>query len=153
MLASSPWHIINQIQVLKLNTYGSSIGNPGLSGFGGLFQNSHGHQTLGYYGWCGFTTKVNVELFSIYEGLKLVWCLVTPTFYVNQIPYLLFNLFSKGSIIIILMLPLPRRFVPCQIFLGNCDFNQGYLESLRRLVRVPQIRLVNLTRRLVKVQR
>lgn len=59
--------------VVKLNVDGSSIGNPGPSGFGGLIRNSNGEWLFGFYGSCGFTTNVNAELHAIDHGLRSTW--------------------------------------------------------------------------------
>lgn len=58
---------------VKLNVDGSSIGNPGRSGYGGLLRNTHGEWLLGFSGSCGLTTNITAELFAIAAGLNLAW--------------------------------------------------------------------------------
>ncbi|KAK2424386.1 TMV resistance protein N [Trifolium repens] len=48
--------------VIKVNVDGSSIGNSGLSGFGGLLRNTFGGWITGFSGSCGFTSNINVEI-------------------------------------------------------------------------------------------
>lgn len=98
-----PWYMVNQIATLhgvlhdvygknpvtkgtrqvtwsspppdfvKINVDGSSLGNPGRSGFGGVIRNSHGEWIMGFSGFCGVTTNINSELMAIQVGLKLAW--------------------------------------------------------------------------------
>lgn len=55
-----------------LNVDGSSLGNPGPAGFGGLARNPDGGWIFGFTGHIGFS-EVLAELLGIYNGLKLVW--------------------------------------------------------------------------------
>ncbi|KAK2370222.1 TMV resistance protein N [Trifolium repens] len=55
------WHPPPE-NVIKVNVDGSSIGNPGLSGFSGLLRNTFGGWIPGFSGSCGFTSNINVEL-------------------------------------------------------------------------------------------
>lgn len=57
----------------KLNVDGSSLGNPGRSGFGGIIRNWQGEWCTGFSGFCRFTDNLNAELLAIYQGLKLAW--------------------------------------------------------------------------------
>lgn len=59
---------------LKLNTDGSSRGNPGPSSFGGLIRDSKGRWLCGYMGKMegGLYTSLEAEMWSIYNGLHLV---------------------------------------------------------------------------------
>ncbi|KAK2405415.1 hypothetical protein QL285_054655 [Trifolium repens] len=56
-----------------LNVDGSSIGNPGVSGFGGLIRNSDGAWVHGFYGNLGVSNILHAELMAIYKGLLLAW--------------------------------------------------------------------------------
>ncbi|KAF7834434.1 reverse transcriptase [Senna tora] len=56
---------------IKLNTDGSSIGNPGPVGVGGLFRDSDGRWLLGFSGSIGYQTNMFAELNAIKHGLAL----------------------------------------------------------------------------------
>ncbi|GAU30888.1 hypothetical protein TSUD_15740 [Trifolium subterraneum] len=56
-----------------LNVDGSSIGNPGISCFGGLIRNADGAWVHGFFGNLGFTNILHAELLTIYKGLLLAW--------------------------------------------------------------------------------
>ncbi|GAU31243.1 hypothetical protein TSUD_149290 [Trifolium subterraneum] len=56
-----------------LNVDGSSIGNPGISGFGGLIRNSDGAWVHGFVGNIGHSNILHAELLAIYHGLVLAW--------------------------------------------------------------------------------
>jgi ribonuclease HI len=56
-----------------LNVDGSSIGNPGISGFGGLIRNTDGGWVHGFFGNLGHTNILHAELMAIYKGLLLAW--------------------------------------------------------------------------------
>ncbi|KAK9285069.1 hypothetical protein L1049_024254 [Liquidambar formosana] len=58
---------------LTLNTDGSSLGNPGYAGAGGLIRNSMGVWLKGFYRHIGRTTSVCAELWAIRDGLQLAW--------------------------------------------------------------------------------
>ncbi|KAJ9540640.1 hypothetical protein OSB04_027146 [Centaurea solstitialis] len=62
--------------LLKLNTDGSSRGNPGPSSFGGLIRDCRGRWVLGYMGNMsvngGTYTAVHAEIWSIFKGLCLI---------------------------------------------------------------------------------
>lgn len=66
------WHPLSS-ETVKLNTEGSSLGNPGNSGYGGLIRNSCGEWLLGLSGRCGFTSNLNAELHAISHGLDIAW--------------------------------------------------------------------------------
>jgi ribonuclease HI len=59
--------------VIKVNVDGSSIGNPGPSGFGGLLRNTFGGWITGFAGSCGFTSNINAELQAISHDLDIAW--------------------------------------------------------------------------------
>ncbi|GAU21723.1 hypothetical protein TSUD_328480 [Trifolium subterraneum] len=54
-----------------LNVDGSSIGNPGISGYGGLIRNADGAWIHGFFGNLGVTNILHAELMAIYKGLLL----------------------------------------------------------------------------------
>ncbi|KAK1412626.1 hypothetical protein QVD17_34022 [Tagetes erecta] len=57
---------------LKLNTDGSSLGNPGQSSYGGLIRNECGGWVCGYVGNIGFDTSLSSEVWGIMMGLRLI---------------------------------------------------------------------------------
>ncbi|KAD6119673.1 hypothetical protein E3N88_10944 [Mikania micrantha] len=57
---------------LKLNTDGSSLGNPGPSSYGGLIRNDHGDWVCGYMGYIGFDSSLASEIWGIMMGLRLI---------------------------------------------------------------------------------
>jgi ribonuclease HI len=57
-----------------LNVDGSSIGNSGVSGFGGLIRNADGAWVHGFFGNLGVTNNIlHAKLMAIYKGLLLAW--------------------------------------------------------------------------------
>ncbi|PNY17625.1 ribonuclease H [Trifolium pratense] len=54
-----------------LNVDGSSIDNPGISGFGGLIQNCNSAWIYGFAGYIGFSNILHAELMAVYHGLTL----------------------------------------------------------------------------------
>ena len=56
---------------LKLNTDGSSLGNPGLAGGGGLIRNEEGGWVAGFTRKIGITTSFLAKLWALRDGLKL----------------------------------------------------------------------------------
>lgn len=56
---------------VKLNVDGSSLRNPGPSGYGGVIRNKNG--LIGFSGYCGITTNLNAKLLAIAQGLHLAW--------------------------------------------------------------------------------
>ena len=55
----------------KLNSDGSSLGNPGKAGGGGIICNHHGEWVCGYARAIGHTTSVAVELWALRDGINL----------------------------------------------------------------------------------
>ena len=55
----------------KLNTDGSSLGNPGLAGGGGVIRNHIGDWVGGFSRAIGITTSVQAELRALKDGLNL----------------------------------------------------------------------------------
>lgn len=62
-----------QEHFIKLNVDGTSLGNPGRSGFGGIFRNRHGEWLLGFSGFCDFNTNLKAELMAISQELEIAW--------------------------------------------------------------------------------
>ncbi|GAU50646.1 hypothetical protein TSUD_333850 [Trifolium subterraneum] len=56
-----------------LNVDGSSIGNPGVSGFRGLIRNSDGAWVQDFIGNIGFSNILHAELLAVCHGLALAW--------------------------------------------------------------------------------
>ena len=52
-----------------LNVDGSSLGNPGVSGFGGLIRNDDGAWIRGFARNIGFSNILHAELMAMYHGL------------------------------------------------------------------------------------
>ncbi|GKU92594.1 hypothetical protein SLEP1_g6302 [Rubroshorea leprosula] len=57
--------------VIKLNTDGSAITNPGAAGAGGVFRDELGNWLLSFYCSIGFTTSLSAELWALRNGLRL----------------------------------------------------------------------------------
>jgi ribonuclease HI len=58
---------------IKINVDGSTFGNPGNAGFGGLLRNNRGNWIHGFSGSCGRATNLLAELSAIWKGLQLAW--------------------------------------------------------------------------------
>jgi hypothetical protein len=56
-----------------LNVDGSSIGNHGISGYGGLLRTADGAWVHGFFGNLGVTHVLHAELMTIYKGFLLAW--------------------------------------------------------------------------------
>jgi hypothetical protein len=52
---------------------GSSIGGPGVSGFGGLIWNSYGVRVHGFASNIRFSNILHAKLLAMYHGLVLAW--------------------------------------------------------------------------------
>ncbi|KAH0683486.1 hypothetical protein KY290_022104 [Solanum tuberosum] len=59
------------IQGYKLNTDGSSIGNPGKSGTGGIIRDTKGEWIVGFVGNLHLANNIRAELTALIQGLKL----------------------------------------------------------------------------------
>ena len=62
----------------KLNSDGSSLGNPGKAGGGGLIRNDKGEWLKGYARNVGYSTSVAAELWALCDGLRLCITLKLP---------------------------------------------------------------------------
>ena len=56
---------------MKLNTNGSSLGNPGIVGGGGVVRDEHGKWIVGFSRKIGRTTSYVAELWALWDGLNL----------------------------------------------------------------------------------
>ncbi|KAL7265055.1 hypothetical protein ACSBR1_002914 [Camellia fascicularis] len=61
------------VSKLKMNTDGSTKGDPGEGGFGGLIRDERGIWLIGYYGKLDVCTSLEVELWAIYRGLTIAF--------------------------------------------------------------------------------
>ncbi|GAU50029.1 hypothetical protein TSUD_240220 [Trifolium subterraneum] len=66
------WNVLGGTGMI-LNVDGSIIGNPGISGFGGLIRNADGAWVHGFFGNLAVTNILHAELMAIYKGLLLAW--------------------------------------------------------------------------------
>uniref|UniRef100_A0A2N9FM91 RNase H type-1 domain-containing protein n=1 Tax=Fagus sylvatica TaxID=28930 RepID=A0A2N9FM91_FAGSY len=79
----------------KLNTDGSSLGNPGLAGGGGVIRDSSGSWLGGFSRYLGHTTSVQAELRALKDGLILAIDLVIPYLIVEMDSLVAVNLVSS----------------------------------------------------------
>ena len=56
-----------------LNVHGSSLGNPGVSGFRGLLRNDDGAWYSGFSGNIGFSNIMHAKFLAVYHGLRMAW--------------------------------------------------------------------------------
>ena len=68
---------------IKLNTDGSSLGNPGMAGVGGLLCNSAGAWVSGFSLNMGIASNNISELGAIRQGLILAWDLDFKFIYIK----------------------------------------------------------------------
>lgn len=64
------WHASREGAIV-LNVDGSSVGNPGPSGFGGLLRHSDGFWSKGFSGHAGISDNLHVELMALLHSLHL----------------------------------------------------------------------------------
>ena len=57
------------VNMIKLNFNGASKGNPGNSGFGGIFKDHQGAPLLSFFGSEGWDTNNSTELEGLWQGL------------------------------------------------------------------------------------
>ena len=80
---------------VKLNSDGSSMGNPGLAGGGGLIRNERGEWIKGYARAIGITTSVAAELWALRDGICLCSALNFPAVIVELDSKLVVDLLNK----------------------------------------------------------
>ena len=56
---------------LKLNTDGSSLGNPGLATWGGVIRDGNGNWVVGFTRKIGNTSSFMAELWALHDGLLI----------------------------------------------------------------------------------
>lgn len=61
------------VDQVALNVDGSSYGNPGRAGFGGLIRDHEGKWLIGFSGHINFADSLEVELLAILNGLSIAW--------------------------------------------------------------------------------
>lgn len=59
--------------IIKVNVDGSSLGNHGPAGFGGLIRNNAGEWICGFSGSCGYADNLTAEVHAIKHGVELAW--------------------------------------------------------------------------------
>jgi len=67
---------IPPMRLIKWNDHGgngSSLCNPGVSGFGGLLRNADGVWFHGFAGNIGFSNILHAELLAVYHKLIMAW--------------------------------------------------------------------------------
>ena len=74
---------------------GSSIGNPGKAGGGGLIQNDKGEWLKGYARNVGFSTSVVAELWALRDGIRLCIALKLPAVIIELDAKLIVDLLQK----------------------------------------------------------
>lgn len=85
-------HLINWF---KLNSDGSSLGNPSIAGRGGLIQNDRGDWVKSYARFVGITTSVAVKLWALRDGVNLCLSLNLQVVEVELDTKLVVDLFRK----------------------------------------------------------
>ncbi|KAK7378105.1 hypothetical protein VNO80_03541 [Phaseolus coccineus] len=83
---------------IKLNVDGCCNGNPGNTGYGGLFRDVEGKWLGGFYGSLGLATNVKADLFSICQGLITAWDLGYRTVLVETDSLEAINLIKEANI-------------------------------------------------------
>ena len=64
---------------MKLNTDGSTIGNPGPAGCEGVKRDNNGHWIAGFTRRIGVATRFIVELWGLRDGLDMAYRLNIPS--------------------------------------------------------------------------
>nr|POE91645.1 putative ribonuclease h protein [Quercus suber] len=83
--------------VFKLNSNGSSLGNSGKAGGGGLIQNDKGEWLKGYARNVGFSTSVFAELWALHDGLRLCIALKLPAMIIELDAKLIVDPLQKSN--------------------------------------------------------
>lgn len=79
----------------KLNSYGSSLGNPGRAGGGGVIRNAYEDWVSGYAGAIGNITSVAAELWALRDGIDLCLAMNLPTVEIELDAKLVVDLLKK----------------------------------------------------------
>ncbi|XVF03450.1 hypothetical protein REPUB_Repub04eG0262600 [Reevesia pubescens] len=92
---------------MKINTDGSSIGNPGPAGAGGLIRDYNGNFLIGFSRKLGITTSMGAELWAIRDALKIAFNHGFSNIWLetdSQVAiHLLTNCFDKSHILYVLL--------------------------------------------------
>lgn len=86
---------------VKLNVDGSSLRNPGPSGYGGVIRNKNG--LIGFSGYCGITTNLNAKIWLLLKDFILLGEMGTKRSFVNLILKCLLHSLTKECCILILI--------------------------------------------------
>ena len=78
-----------------MNTDGSSLGNPGLAGGGGLIRNDKGEWVKGFARAIGSITSVAAELWALRDGIRLCITLKLPAVEIKLDSKLVMDLMKK----------------------------------------------------------
>ena len=78
-----------------MNIDGSSLGNPGLAGGGGLIRNDKGEWVKGFARAIGSTTSVAAELWALRDGIRLCITLKLPAVEIELDSKLVVDLMKK----------------------------------------------------------
>ena len=81
----------------KLNSDGSSLGNSGKAGGGGLIRNDRGEWLKGYARNVGYSTSVAVELWALHDGLRLCIALKLLAMIIELDAKLIVDLLQKSD--------------------------------------------------------
>ena len=79
----------------KLNSNGSSLGNPDLAGGGGLISNKRVEWIKGYARAIGITTSAVAELWALRDGIRLCFTLKLPAVIIELDSKLVVELMKK----------------------------------------------------------
>ena len=85
------------VQWVKLNSDGSSMGNPGRAGGGGIIRNAEGKWIKGYARSIGNTTSIAAELWALRDGIQLCLELNLPAVIIELDAMLVVNLLRSTN--------------------------------------------------------
>ena len=85
------------VQWVKLNSDGSSMGNPGHAGGGGIIRNAEGKWIKGYERSIGNTTSIAAELWALRDGIQLCLELNLPAVIIELDAMLVVNLLRSTN--------------------------------------------------------
>ena len=85
------------MQWVKLNSDGSSMGNPGRAGGGGIIRNEEGKWIKGYARSIGNMTSIAAELWALRDGIQLCLELNLPAVIIELDAMLVVNLLRSTN--------------------------------------------------------
>ena len=91
------WWIPPPENWFKLNTDGSSLGNPGRASGGGIIRNFHGDWVCGYARSVGYTTSIVAELWALRDGINMCIDLRLATMIIELDAKLVVDLLQKDA--------------------------------------------------------